>query len=202
MREGEIRGSDLLVANPVSPLRQPLAHSRSLRLGRHSRSGAMYALTKCCLSRQALLASDKGPCQAADIVWSVIREMEARGIWACLGCVIMPDHVHWVIQLKQGDLSRAVKSFSTFTARSINRAAHRSGPLWQKGFYEHFLRGEEDLRASLEYMWMNPVRANLVSSPELWSHSHLSLPARSGTRLYDDVRRQEAAPTPEAKRHP
>jgi len=39
-------------------------------------------------------------------------------------------------------------------------------PLWQKGYYEHVLRDEEDSKEIAFYIIANPVRAGLVQSPD------------------------------------
>ncbi len=36
-------------------------------------------------------------------------------------------------------------------------------PLWQRSYYDHVLRGEEDTEDVAEYIWNNPVRAGLVT---------------------------------------
>jgi hypothetical protein len=44
-------------------------------------------------------------------------------------------------------------------------------PLWQKGYYEHVLREEEDSREVAFYIIANPVRARLVQSPDEYAFS-------------------------------
>lgn len=41
---------------------------------------------------------------------------------------------------------------------------------WQRDFFDHRLRKEEDFCAKEDYIRMNPVRAGLVSKPEDWPH--------------------------------
>ena len=54
---------------------------------------------------------------------------------------------------------RCTKSRS---AIAINRTLRRSGPIWQKGYYDHGLRREEDLRTTARYIVANPLRAGIV----------------------------------------
>lgn len=44
--------------------------------------------------------------------------------------------------------------------------AKRGQPLWQRSFYDHVLRGEEDMEEVAEYIWNNPVRAGLAEERE------------------------------------
>ena len=43
-------------------------------------------------------------------------------------------------------------------------------PHWQKGFFDHILRGEESYSTKWEYVRENPVRAGLVTCPEDWPY--------------------------------
>lgn len=80
-----------------------------------------------------------------------------------LAWVLMPDHVHWLIQLSEKDsLSTVVNRLKSGSARKVNQSLHRSGALWARAFHDHGLRAEEDLRGSARYMIGNPVRAGLV----------------------------------------
>jgi REP element-mobilizing transposase RayT len=88
--------------------------------------------------------------------------------------VIMPDHVHllftalrdtdgWTFALPE--IFRAIKGSS---ARSINKLAGRSGPVWQDESFDHVLRGNESLRETIDYIRQNPVRRGLVNKPEAY----------------------------------
>ena len=88
-----------------------------------------------------------------------------------LAFVIMPDHVHWMLQLKDdGDLSLIVQLVKSGSAHALNRQLERRGPFWQKGFHDHALRREEDIRYAARYIIANPVRAGLVESVRDYSH--------------------------------
>jgi REP element-mobilizing transposase RayT len=80
-----------------------------------------------------------------------------------LAWVLMPDHLHWLVQLGRTlglpDVMRRLKARST---RAINRSLGRSGPIWQRAYYDHALRREEELRTVARYIVANPLRAGLV----------------------------------------
>ena len=81
--------------------------------------------------------------------------------------VVMPDHVHGIIQLdgqRAGlepaptPLTEVVRQFKTFSARKINRMRGTPGsPLWQRNYYEHGIRSEEDWRDCVNYILNNPT---------------------------------------------
>ena len=80
-----------------------------------------------------------------------------------LAWVVMPDHVHWLFQLGEYmDLSAAIKRFKARSARRVNDYLHRQGALWQKSFYDHALRKDEDVQGVARYIVANPLRAGLV----------------------------------------
>ncbi len=168
-------------------------HSNSLRKGRLSEVGRFYGLTKCCRDRAPLLVKVVSGRAMGEIVVECIREMESRSIWSCSGFVVMPDHLHLAVRLLKGDLSAAMKSFSSFTGSRINAELQRKGPFWQTGYHEHAIRGEKSLVAFLEYIAMNPVRAGLIDDFRQWPYS--SFRTESGISLGQNIRRQEAAPT-------
>ena len=75
----------------------------------------------------------------------------------------MPDHVHWLIQLGERDeLGPLVNRLKSASARAANLALGREGQLWQRGFHDHALRREEDLKTVASYIVANPLRAGLV----------------------------------------
>ncbi len=73
----------------------------------------------------------------------------------------MPDHVHLVVQITgDGSVVDFVKEFKQRTGYAFKRATGRS--LWQRSYFDHVLRGDEDLVAACRYVFANPVRAGLV----------------------------------------
>jgi REP element-mobilizing transposase RayT len=80
-----------------------------------------------------------------------------------LAWVLMPDHLHWVFQLGESfTLSDAMKSFKARSSKAVNAYSGVSGRFWQRGFYDHALRKDEDLKKICRYMIANPLRKNLV----------------------------------------
>jgi REP element-mobilizing transposase RayT len=98
------------------------------------------------------------------VVRSLQREDDA-GHTQTLAFVVMPDHLHWLVQLTgTRSLSVSVNTVKSFAARSINQIMGRSGRVWQAGYYDHALRDEEDLAAVARYIVANPLRAGLIRS--------------------------------------
>ncbi len=76
--------------------------------------------------------------------------------------VIMPDHMHWLLQLNDGDLSTVMQKVKASTTRRIGCLRGSSCRIWQRGFHDRALRREEDLQSVARYIAANPLRAGLV----------------------------------------
>jgi REP element-mobilizing transposase RayT len=78
---------------------------------------------------------------------------------------IMPDHFHVILQGADGsaDTWRAMVAFKQRSGFWFSR--HRASTLWQKDFYDHILRSEDEIRDALAYVAANPLRAGLVRDP-------------------------------------
>ena len=134
---------------------------RSLRKGRSSIPGAYYSLTLTTIERKPLLANEK----VAAVIFDAFDWLETNNWcrWVCL--VVMPDHIHAVIQLGEDQpLSRLIQTFKSFTARRINAYLERSGSLWQAAYHDHGIRRDESLNAIIRYCYENPVRSGLVKT--------------------------------------
>lgn len=61
------------------------------------------------------------------------------------------------------NLVKFVEAFKQETAREFARGTHR--PLWQFKYYDHILRGRDSADRVAWYIWMNPVRKGLCTTP-------------------------------------
>ncbi|MQY55729.1 MAG: transposase [Dehalococcoidia bacterium] len=89
------------------------------------------------------------------------RACEGNDILLYAYCV-MPDHVHLLISASERkgiiEFVRGIKSLSTKMAWQHGY----SGTIWQRSFYDHFLRKDEDCRIVADYIVHNPVRDGIV----------------------------------------
>ena len=94
--------------------------------------------------------------------------------------VVLPDHMHCVWTLPEGDADfstrmGAIKGrFSKALPEGRVRASHiirREKGIWQRRFWEHHIRSEEEFGAYVRYCWINPVKHGLVEHPDAWPHS-------------------------------
>ncbi|WP_275100531.1 REP-associated tyrosine transposase [Sedimenticola hydrogenitrophicus] len=141
------------------PNNRRAAHGRNLRRGRRSERGRAYLITTVTRDRAPRFMS-MGHARA---VVMAMRQAEAEGMCETLAWVLMPDHLHWLFVLRDGDLSVVVAKVKQVSAREINSLERRRGAsVWQRGFYDRAVRREEDIAAMARYMVANPLRAGLV----------------------------------------
>ena len=139
--------------------RQP-PHSSSLRRGRIPETGRAYLLTAVVEGRRPLFADWR-------LGRLVVVEMHAEqdaGRVESLAWVLMPDHLHWLVALRQGDLETLMRRVKSRSAIAVNRALRTEGRVWQKGYHDHAARKEEDLREMARYIVANPLRSRLVKN--------------------------------------
>jgi putative transposase len=94
--------------------------------------------------------------------------------------VVLPDHMHAVWTMPEGDADYAVRwriikarfsrGLPDGPLRQIHKDRQERG-IWQRRFWEHHIRDVDDHAVHLEYCWRNPVKHGLVESPEDWPYS-------------------------------
>jgi putative transposase len=112
--------------------------------------------------------------------------------------VILPEHLHTIWSLPRGDndFSTRWRLIKSHFSRGIERREDRSKSrekqsergIWQRRFWEHTIRDDEDYIAHVDYIHYNPVKHGYVARPIDWPHSSLHqyvedgiLPATWGT---------------------
>jgi putative transposase len=100
------------------------------------------------------------------------------------GYVVMPEHFHLLITEPEiGDPSVVMKVLKGRFSRQVNRKHRRAGvqqralwehvatPVWQKRFYDFNVWSERKRVEKLRYIHRNPVKRELMESPEQWKWS-------------------------------
>ena len=85
------------------------------------------------------------------------RSVDLYG-YRVLSYCLMPDHLHILVQAggTPKDLRDFVRGFKSFSSKIAKQH------LWQRSFYEHILRKEEDVADVAKYIFNNPLRKELV----------------------------------------
>ncbi|MFO1129451.1 MAG: transposase [Rhodospirillales bacterium] len=131
---------------------------------------------------------------------SVIRDVRRQRPFIIDAAVVLPDHLHTVWTLPGGDADfsggwRAIKAgFSrALVRRGLPLARDRRGEydLWQRRFWEHLVRDDEDFVRHVDYIHHNPVKHGLVADPIDWRWSPIHMFVRRG-----DLARERTGGTP------
>ncbi|RPH98876.1 MAG: transposase [Lysobacterales bacterium] len=131
---------------------------RALRRGRYSRAGGIYFITTVIAGRIPWFAQF----ELARHMCRKLHEPAALADAANLCWVVMPDHVHLLLQLREAPLANVLNTLKSKSAIELNREIGREGRFWEPGFHDHALRKEEDLLGIARYIVANPLRAGLV----------------------------------------
>ena len=133
----------------------PKYRSHNRHKGRVSIPGAYYHIIICTHQRQKILADNTVASNIFDTFdW---LETQNRLEWICI--MVMPDHIHSVIKLEEGQtLSKVLLSLKLFTARQINKHLSRSGSLWQKGYTDWGIRKEANIKQNYSLLLHEPCK--------------------------------------------
>ncbi len=140
--------------------------------------GGCYFFTVNLLNRsQRLLIEHIGLLRAA------FREVREAHPFTIDAIVILPDHLHATWTLPPGDENfsmrwRQIKSaFSRALpkgeSRSRSRRNHNERGIWQRRFYEHVIRDDDDYAAHVDSAHFNPVKHGHAARPIDWPYSSL-----------------------------
>lgn len=90
--------------------------------------------------------------------------------------VVMPNHAHLLVRMIEPHLLQdTVKGWKSFTARQINRHLERTGGVWQREYWDRFVRDESHYIQAVQYIHQNPVKAGLAPRAEDWPWSSATL---------------------------
>ena len=131
-----------------------------------------YFVTICTASREKLFWHDRrGELRSpADIELSAIGKItdgeidKLNTVYPAVRVekyCIMPDHIHMILSIDTDPsgrtqfaptISRVIKQFKGAITKQIGR------PVWQKSFYEHGIRNQQDYNEIWEYIENNPLK--------------------------------------------
>jgi putative transposase len=140
--------------------------------------GDLHFITFTCYQRRQFLGSVQG----RNLAVKILGEVRTRYGFKVFGYVIMPEHVHMLINELQA--VPPAKIVQVFKQRVSRRMRGIPGQLalefpeeaglrrfWQRRYYDFNVYSEKKLREKLDYMHMNPVKESLVEHPRHWPWS-------------------------------
>ncbi len=138
----------------------PSRRSESQTVPQYRRT--FFVTSKTSMGR-GLLQSDR----AAALLVDVLRSYMAAGRFVIHDFVVMPNHVHVLISVGTDmSIEKAMQFIKGGFSYRVKKELGYSGEVWQRGFSEVRVEGEESFRKHREYIAHNPVRAGLVNEGE------------------------------------
>ena len=144
-------------------------------------AGGYFFFTVVTHERRGILVDEPGRACLKE-VWQAVQE---RRPFDVVALCLLPEHIHCVWKLPKDDADYA-KRWSLikggFTRRYIaqggaeakqseSRREHRFRGIWQKRFWEHRIRNENDLQRHVDYIHYNPVKHGHVDDAHSWRWS-------------------------------
>ena len=121
---------------------------------------------------------------------AAFRYTRRRHPFAIEAIVVLPDHLHTIWTMPEGDADFAVRwalikaSFSRTLRKgepvSASRRRRRERGIWQRRYWEHTIRDEDDLGRHLDYIHFNPVKHGHVACVATWPYSSFHRMVRLG----------------------
>ncbi len=121
-----------------------------------------YFITVCTRKKEKLFWLDNQPTKAPALseagkeVCRCIEKICEIYPWITVdNYAVMPNHIHLLLQVQKNCgvlISTVVGNLKREVSKKLNRS------IWQKGFYDHVIRGEPDYREIWQYIENNPIR--------------------------------------------
>ena len=119
--------------------------------------------------------------QHIDILWAAVRRVKGRAPFHIDAWVVLPEHMHclWTLPEGDSDFSRRWKEIKAAFSRNmadeeyVSSSRLRKGErgIWQRRFWEHTIRDERDYAIHMDYIHFNPVKHGLVAEVAGWPYS-------------------------------
>ncbi|MCW5698541.1 MAG: transposase [Rhodospirillales bacterium] len=116
-----------------------------------------------------------------DLLRHAVRHVRAARPFTIDAWVVLPDHLHAIWTLPEGDDDfptrwRLIKTLFVRglpPTEKLTPVRKRKGErgIWQRRFWEHVIRDDADFAAHMDYVHFNPVKHGLVATPAEWPHS-------------------------------
>ncbi len=111
---------------------------------------------------------------------SAFRSAKRNNFFSIEAIVILPEHLHMIMELPQNDAdySTRLRQIKTYFSRQLASTGVRLSKnqqeeynLWQRRFWEHRIRDEADFEAHVDYIHFNPVKHGLAKQAGDWPYS-------------------------------
>ena len=152
--------------------------------------GGTYFFTVDTYKRKTLLTRPK----ARGTLRQAWKEIQALHPFDVIALCLLPDHIHCIWTLPEDDSNFSVRwndikgVFSKRYKKTDEyrheknevRARRQEATIWQRRFWDHVIRDEEDFQNHINYIHYNPVKHGYVTKPSDWKYSTIHRYIREG----------------------
>jgi putative transposase len=162
---------------------------------RTTQAGATYFFTVVTYRRRAFLCND----DVLKALRDAIDKTRTQYPFTIDAWVILPDHMHaiWTLPPEDADFAtrwRLIKRYLTLACgaslhephlMTTSKIKHRESTLWQRRYWEHLIRDDDDYAKHMDYVHFNPVKHALVNRVMDWPHSSFHRYVKQGLYAVD-----------------
>ncbi len=150
-----------------------------MRYRRSKTKGGTFFFTIVTYQRRKIFNDDL----TASQFMNAIKQIKNKHPFKMIGYVLLPDHFHciWTLPENDNDFSmrwRLIKSCFTRLylpnskiSLTPSRKNKKEQSIWQRRFWEHEIRSEEELAKYLDYIHYNPIKHHYVDGASQWKYS-------------------------------
>ena len=151
---------------------------------RHYQQGGHYFFTLVTHDRKPLLTQPENVAH----IKNAIQKVKQEHPFNLEAIVLLPDHLHciWKLPKNDHDFSTRWRLIKRYVSIEIDAPINNRNEkqIWQRRFWEHCIRDEEDWQTHMDYIHYNPVKHGYVTAAKEWPHSSFNYWMQQG--LYDD----------------
>ena len=164
---------------------------------RYDSTNRQVFITAVCYQRQSFLKGDA----EKKLLLSIMRTIKNEKPYLMIGYVILDDHFHWMIRLERSfrgsekkdlvptrcnareyEISKLIQSVKLRFTHQYKKYHGLNDNLrvWQRRFWDHIARDQEDINRHMDYMHYNPVKHGYVSDPLEYPYSSFQIHLKRG----------------------
>ena len=139
------------------------------KLLRYFQPGQFCFITTITSNRQRILTNHP------HMLLRALRTARRKSRFRLIAWVILPDHIHAIIHCPGGDVAEILHRFKLSFSQQWRQRTCMGGPVWQRRYWDHIIRSQDDFNRHVEYIRCNPVKHGLAGKPQEWfqfSRSH------------------------------
>jgi putative transposase len=143
--------------------------------------GGAYFFTVVTYDRLPILTMD----DVRPLLHSAWMDVHTRFPFTTIAVCLLPDHLHCIWSLPEGDANYSVRwkeikrlftkgylsQIGPGETRNASRLKRGEAAVWQRRFWEHTIRDQDDLHRHMDYIHYNPVKHGLVKRVVDWPWS-------------------------------